>query len=477
MKSMVYCFLQMLQNVADYMSKGDIRMSVKKRAASVILALGMLASTAPAFAVDSTSVSGDLVVQNSAAVSKNVAAQDHSYIALGASVKGQSVVAGQTMDVAVFVYMHQDSDQNGERAIFNISKGGKSVYSEAVPFNDFDADAGLYTMDWELDTSDRDYKMTSAGTYTLEFYTQYWSNGGWKTVEGTRNKENVTVVKKAVGLNGISLADENGKKVTSVTIEKKDDSVGLYDIQFNPQNTTVNREAAVSSANNNIVVAEDLAGTVAVYPTGYGKTSVTATVNGKSTTLQVFVPNPNSSNVIDLYSDVNTGDWFLGAVQYAYDQKIMNGVGNYRFAPNENLTRAQVAQILYAREGKPAVSGEVKFTDVPKDQWYYNAVLWASQNGVVNGYANGMFRPDSDITREQLARMLYSYTGSPAVSGNLNGFADGSKVSDWAQDAVIWATSTHVINGKYVNGKLCIDPQGNATRAEAATMMKNYLGG
>ena len=456
-------------------------MSVKKRAASLILALGMLASTAPAFAADSTDISGDLAVQNSVAVSKNVAAEDHSYIALGASVKGQSVVAGQALNAAVLLYLHKDSNQNGERAIFKISKDGRTIYNDVLPFKEIVEEdevlgAGLYTMDWELDTSDKTYKMTSAGTYTLEFYTEYWTKNGYKTVQETVNKENVTVVKKAVGLNGISLADENGKKVTGATIENKDDAVGLYDIQFNPQNTTADREATVTSANNNIAVAEDLAGTIAVYPTGYGKTTITVKVSGKTTTLNVFVPNPNSNRVVDLYSDVNTGDWFVDAVQYTYDTKLMNGVGNYRFAPNENLTRAQVAQILYAQAGKPAVSGDVKFTDVPKGSWYYDAVLWASEKGIVNGYANGMFRPNSDITREQLARMLYSHAGSQAVSGDLSGFADGSKVSDWAKDAVIWATTNHVINGKYVNGKLSIDPQGNATRAEAATMMKNYLG-
>ncbi len=440
-------------------------MSVKKRAASILLALGMLASTAPAFAADSTEISGELAVQNSVAVSKNVAAEDYSYIALGASVKGQSVVAGKTINIALIEYV---SGNQGQRFVCNIYKGNKVLNSFADNFED---EAGLYTSVLPLDTEG-----LGTGTYAIEFYTQYYGNGKWNTVSSTRSKENFTIVKKAVGLNGISLADENGKKTTSVTIEKKDDAVGLYDIQFNPQNTTAEREATVISANNDIAVAEDLAGTVAVYPTGYGKTTVSVKVSGKTTTLNVFVPNPNSNNVVDLFSDVNTGDWFVQYVQYAHDKGIMKGVGNYRFAPNENLTRAQVAQILYAQAGSPAVSGDVKFTDVPKGSWYYNAVLWASENGIVNGYANGMFRPDSDITREQLARMLYAHAGTPAVSGDLSGFADGNKVSGWAKDAVTWATAKHVINGKYVNGKLCIDPQGNATRAEAATMMKNYLG-
>lgn len=449
-------------------------MSVKKRAASILLALGMLATTAPAFAADTVNISGDLAVQKSAVVSKNVAAEDHCYMAFGASADGQSTVVGSTMNVATMLYLNGNS--GGERMILNIAKNGKNVYSEAIGFSEFDGDAGLYAMVLPLDTSDKDLKMTSTGTYTLELYTQTWSNGGWKTVEATRDKVQVTVVKKAVGLNGISLADENGKTVSSVTLENKDDVVGMYDIRFNPQNTTVDREATVISANENIVEAADLAGTVVVVPTGYGKTTVSVKVNGKSTTLNVFVPNPNSNNVVDLFSDVNTGDWFVQYVQYAHDKGIMNGVGNYRFAPNENLTRAQIAQILYAQAGSPEVSGEMVFKDVTADQWYYKAVLWASQNGITGGYADGTFRPNSNITREQLARMLYAHAGTPAVSGDLSGFADGNKVSDWAKDAVIWATSSHIINGVKINNALCISPQGNATRAEAATMMNHYLG-
>ncbi len=449
-------------------------MSVKKRAASILLALGMLATTAPAFAADTVNISGDLAVQKSAVVSKNVAAEDHCYMAFGASADGQSTVVGSTMNVATMLYLNGNS--GGERMILNIAKNGKNVYSEAIGFSEFDGDAGLYAMVLPLDTSDKDLKMTSTGTYTLELYTQTWSNGGWKTVEATRDKVQVTVVKKAVGLNGISLADENGKTVSSVTLEKNDDTIGEYDIRFNPQNTTVAREATVISANKNIVEAADLAGTVAVVPTGYGKTTVTVKVSGKSTTLNVFVPNPNSNNVVDLFSDVNTGDWFVQYVQYAHDKGIMNGVGNYRFAPNENLTRAQIAQILYAQAGSPEVSGEMVFKDVTADQWYYKAVLWASQNGITGGYADGTFRPNSNITREQLARMLYAHAGTPAVSGDLSGFADGNKVSDWAKDAVIWATSSHIINGVKINNALCVSPQGNATRAEAATMMNHYLG-
>lgn len=188
-------------------------MSVKKRVASLLLALGMLATTAPAFAADTAEAAGELAVQKGAAISKNVAAEGHSYIELGASVKGQSVVSGQTMNAAVLLYLHESSNQNGERVIFNIAKGGKNVHSEAIPYSDFEEDAGLYIMDWELDTSDKELKMTSTGTYTLEFYTQYWSNGGWKTAQETISRENVTVVKKAVGLNSISLADENGKEI------------------------------------------------------------------------------------------------------------------------------------------------------------------------------------------------------------------------------------------------------------------------
>lgn len=171
------------------------------------------------------------------------------------------------------------------------------------------------------------------------------------------------------------------------------------------------------------------------------------------------------------YSDVAETAWYYDAVKYVTEKGLMNGVGNDRFAPNSNLTRAMFAQILYNKAGKPA-AGASTFTDVAAGQWYADAVSWAAAQGVVNGIGNGMFGPNNNITREQLAVMLYRYASSPAVTGSVTGFNDAGQISSYAKNAMAWATTNGVMNGK---GDGRLDPKGLATRAEVAQMMQNYF--
>lgn len=171
------------------------------------------------------------------------------------------------------------------------------------------------------------------------------------------------------------------------------------------------------------------------------------------------------------YSDVAETAWYYDAVNYVTTNGLMNGVGNDRFAPNSNLTRAMFAQILYNKEGKPA-AGASTFSDVAAGQWYTDAISWAAANGVVNGIGNNMFGPNNNITREQLAVMLYRYAGSPAVTGSVTGFNDAGQISSYATTAMAWATTNGVMNGK---GDGRLDPKGLATRAEVAQMMQNYF--
>lgn len=149
----------------------------------------------------------------------------------------------------------------------------------------------------------------------------------------------------------------------------------------------------------------------------------------------------------------------------------MEGMGGNKFGPGSQLTRAQFAQILYNKEEKPAVTGEDPFTDTIPGQWYTNAILWASQKKIVNGYGNGIFRPNTDVTREQMAVMLYNYAGKPATSGTLSAFTDADHVSFWAENAIKWAVENKIMSGK---GNGILDPKGTATRAEAATMLMKF---
>ncbi len=201
-----------------------------------------------------------------------------------------------------------------------------------------------------------------------------------------------------------------------------------------------------------------------------GSARITAqTANGKTAACTVSVC-PTAQT---LFSDVFPNQWFYRYVQGVSDRALMNGIGGGKFDPGGTMTRAMAVQILYNREGRPAASG-IAFSDVPRSAWYYDAVQWASANGVVSGVGNNRFDPNANVTREQFAKILYNYSGAPAVSGSLS-FPDADKVSGWAYDAILWANQNEIIRGKATASGNILDPRGQATRAEAATMLMQYI--
>ena len=173
------------------------------------------------------------------------------------------------------------------------------------------------------------------------------------------------------------------------------------------------------------------------------------------------------------FNDLGTvGTWYHEAVDYVLRNGLMGGYGGGLFGPDDNLSRAQFAQILYNKEGKPAVTGGSVFTDVTDGQWCAPAVTWAAAQGIVGGYGNGKFGPDDNITREQLAVMLWRYAGSPAATDKELHFTDSDQAGKWALEALRWAVEQGMINGK---GNGVLDPAGKATRAEIAAMLMRYL--
>lgn len=177
------------------------------------------------------------------------------------------------------------------------------------------------------------------------------------------------------------------------------------------------------------------------------------------------------------FVDVAEKDWFYNAVSYAYENGLMSGTSATTFAPNDKLTRAMVAQVIYNLEGTPAVSG-TQFTDVAAGMWYTNAITWAAQNGLVSGYGDGKFGPNDPVTREQLVVILNHYAQfkkmTATATGSLAAFTDGATASDWAVNALVWAVDNGVMAGK---GNGTLDPKGTATRAEVAQMFMNFLEG
>ena len=152
----------------------------------------------------------------------------------------------------------------------------------------------------------------------------------------------------------------------------------------------------------------------------------------------------------------------------------MEGTSPTTMEPNATLTRAQLAQILYNLEGKPQVQGDLDFTDVAEGKWYYTAILWANQEGVVDGMSPDTFAPNEDISRQDLALMLYRYAGEPETQGSLEKFQDAGKVGNWAKEAITWAVEEGIIDGMTPT---TLEPTGTATRAQAAAMLQRFLEG
>ena len=172
------------------------------------------------------------------------------------------------------------------------------------------------------------------------------------------------------------------------------------------------------------------------------------------------------------FDDVAKSAWYYKAVEYVAENGIMSGVSAREFAPNAGFSRAMLAQTLYAMSGKPTVKVEGTFADVAANAWYADAVNWAAEKGYVSGVGDGEFAPDASITREQMALILYRYAGSPDASGMvLREFADGDSVSAYAVDAIRWAVHEGLISGMENN---TLAPQGTATRAQVAQILMNF---
>lgn len=176
-----------------------------------------------------------------------------------------------------------------------------------------------------------------------------------------------------------------------------------------------------------------------------------------------------------LFSDVAEDDWYYDAVAYVAENGIMSGTDGSRFSPNGTLTRAMLSQILYAMEDKPAVSGAATFSDVAAGAWYSDAVNWTAAQGIVAGMGENSFAPDAPVTREQLSLILYGYARykgyDTSASVSLSGYADRDSVAVWAADSMGWAVSEGLISGR-PGGYL--DPAGTATRAEVAQILMNF---
>ena len=176
------------------------------------------------------------------------------------------------------------------------------------------------------------------------------------------------------------------------------------------------------------------------------------------------------------FTDVEENGWYHTGVDFMVKNGFMNGVADDAFDVDGNLTRAQLVTILYRIAGEPESTATNPFADVADGQWYTNAVIWAAENGIVKGVNTTTFAPNDQITREQIATILFRYAKAEKVEGKLAGFPDAEKVSDYAADAMAWAVEQGLINGSSESdGKTYLAPQETATRAQIAVILMRYL--
>lgn len=180
---------------------------------------------------------------------------------------------------------------------------------------------------------------------------------------------------------------------------------------------------------------------------------------------------------VNNFTDIKESDWYYATVKYVSENGIMNGVESDKFVPASSLTRAMLVTILYRADGSPRISSDSKFSDVEITDWYGAAVIWASENGIVNGISETEFAPNNAITREQIATILYRYASAKKYDVTQGGMAvkeysDYETISSWAKEAMQWAVNAKLINGKT---ETTVNPLDNATRAEAATIIMRFI--
>ena len=294
----------------------------------------------------------------------------------------------------------------------------------------------------------------------------YWVQCfGENEAEGTTITENKNATSKInIEADYVDLRLERSSMELKIG-ESQYNVIENYECSYGLQLVKLNADSAIwKSSNEKIATVDDYGNVKGITP---GKVTISAIIGEMELTYEVTIKLP--------FDDVNENDWFYNAVKYMKDNRYMSGTTETTYSPSSKLTRGMLVTILHNMEGKPKATGTSKFSDVQnKNMYYYSAVLWASSNKIVNGYSNGKFGADDNITREQLAVMLSNYCKYKgkykATNANYSKFSDSGKISGFAKTGMNWAVGNKIVNGS--NGKL--NPQGTANRAEAAAMIYNY---
>ena len=348
--------------------------------------------------------------------------------------------------------------------------GGKTGTIVGHTEGNFDSEECLINMTLDLNTGTME-----AGTYTVETYMRYKSGSSYYVDSSTHYYFNIYITNSRTALDSISI-DTTGKQM------QMGEELAL-EVTYEPKNTTADTTVTWSNTNPVAVDVEDgyyktQAGTLTAMD--YGTSYIIAHM-GNETAVCIVTVSPDADEDFS-FSDVMIvkDNWKYESIKYVNERGIMNGIsGTSWFEPNSQLTRAMFATVLYRMAGSPEVEYTNRFTDVEDGRYYSDAIIWASNQGIVSGMGNGTYGVNRNITREQIAKMLKEYARARGydISQNevLDSYTDVAEVSGWAVDYMKWATAVDMITGKpNSDGSYRLDPKGEATRAECAKMLMMF---
>ena len=313
--------------------------------------------------------------------------------------------------------------------------------------------------------------------------------------DGTTTSTETVTATDASGSTGTTTTTTNANGETTVTAEAAVSAQAITEAAKTGEAVTLLVEvpaaASTETAAEVTVSVPAFAGSVSVEipvtNTGAGVVAVKVNPDGTEEIIKTSVPTENgvvlnvegeaTIKIVDNskdFTDVKDTDWHDDAVAFVSAREIMNGVGGDKFDPNTALSRGMIAQVLHNFENNPETAADNLFDDVSDDAWYTDAVKWAAEQKIVEGDGSN-YAPNDNITREQLAAILYRYAGAKGydvtASGDLSAFTDGDQTASWAQEAMEWAVASGIFQG---NGNSILNPKGSATRAEIAQILMNF---
>ncbi len=312
---------------------------------------------------------------------------------------------------------------------------------------------------------DKDFNKTQYDTVRISGKSQSSSSGSHSS---SSSKKYDVDISNAIKNGSITVSSDSSRKGETITITvKPQNGYELYSITALDEQ---DKELKLTEKQNNqytfVMPSSDV----------FIKAEFTQTVSQTPPTNTNNSTNNNTSfeNIVLPFTDVNAYDWYYNSVKYVYANNMMSGTDTTIFSPNITTTRAMIVTILHRLDGKPAATAS-NFMDVEQNQYYTNAVAWASANGIVSGYGNGNFGPNDTITREQMAAILYRYAQykgyDTTQKNNLSNYIDAKDINAYAVEALQWANQVGIITG--VTDTTLV-PNGSATRAQVSSILMRF---